>query len=73
MADVVQELVIALGLDSSNLMGGIDKAVAAVGDAVGSTTAKTSAASKMTVNSFRMNFFMGSTFLRQGASICLFQ
>ncbi len=46
MADVVQELVIALGLDSSNLMGGIDKAVAAVGDAVGSTTAKTSAASK---------------------------
>ena len=49
MADVVQELVVAIGLDASGLKG-LDRAVAAVGDAVGSSTAKVDAAAKKTAD-----------------------
>lgn len=49
MADVVQELVVAIGLDASGLKG-LDRAVAAVGDAVGSSTATVDAAAKKTAD-----------------------
>ncbi len=49
MADVVQELVVAIGLDASGLRG-LDRAVASVGDAVGSSTAKVDAAAKKTAD-----------------------
>lgn len=43
MADVVQELVIALGLDSSGLVSGINKAVASVGSAANNAASGVSA------------------------------
>lgn len=49
MADVIQELVVAIGLDASGLKG-LDRAVAAVGEAVGSSTAKVDAAAKKTAD-----------------------
>ena len=49
MADVVQELVVAIGLDASGL-NGLGKAVDSVGAAVGSATSKVNAAAKGTAD-----------------------